>query len=69
MCVCSTHCEFPFTSGASTLAADGLLDADAEGGWGDDADLMLDEGRPLHTHLLAVQCCTLCNTQSTVQNA
>lgn len=29
--------------GASTLAADGMLDADAEGGWGDDADLMLDD--------------------------
>ena len=34
------------TSGASTLAADGMLDAVAEGGWGDDADLMLDEGQP-----------------------
>ena len=45
------HGEFPFTPGASTLAADGMLDADAEGGWGDDADLMLDDGQPLYCTL------------------
>ena len=43
---CVTVCARAFlcSPGASTLAADGMLDVDAEGGWGDDADLMLDEG-------------------------
>lgn len=54
-CVCARvhfiHSEFPFAPGASTLAADGMLDADAEGGWGDDADLMLDDGQPLYCTL------------------
>ena len=67
MCVCThvhlTHCKFPFTPGASTLAADGMLDADSEGGWGDDADLMLDDVQPLYctltfflTHIV-LYCC------------
>ena len=48
VCVCAVHSRrVSFTPGASTLAADGMLDADAEGGWGDDADLMLDDGQPL----------------------
>ena len=51
-CVCSLLLT-TLTSGASTLAADGMLDADAEGGWGDDADLMLDEGQPLYCTLLS----------------
>ena len=57
VCVCEQYvCVFTLltmlTSGASTLAADGMLDADAEGGWGDDADLMLDEGQPLYCTLV-----------------
>ena len=71
VCVCVHVCVYACAShslqvslpGASTLAADGMLDADAEGGWGDDADLMLDDGQPLYCSLtfflthIVLYCC------------